>query len=156
MGAPTSEVGYTIATTRMENHEVHKNRWWHSLYLRSKIVPLPSLSLYPLYSDVYLQMARLKAVVFVFAPLLPPHVQLAQPETCWRPSTSLHPLWWKQPVIVKRRCSCAGLNLLAPELFFLILAHSVYKMWIIQDTNKLGLRNKLHYKKKKTESIHHV
>ena len=29
MGAPTSEVGYTIATTRRENHEVHKNRWWH-------------------------------------------------------------------------------------------------------------------------------
>jgi hypothetical protein len=29
MGAPTSEVGYTIATTRKENHEVHKNGWWH-------------------------------------------------------------------------------------------------------------------------------
>ena len=29
MGVPTSEVGYTIATTRRENHEVHKNRWWH-------------------------------------------------------------------------------------------------------------------------------
>jgi hypothetical protein len=29
MGIPTSEVGYTIATTRRENHEVHKNRWWH-------------------------------------------------------------------------------------------------------------------------------
>ena len=29
MGAPTSEVGYTIATTRREKHEVHKNRWWH-------------------------------------------------------------------------------------------------------------------------------
>jgi hypothetical protein len=28
MGAPTSEVGYTIATTRRENHEVHKNKWW--------------------------------------------------------------------------------------------------------------------------------
>ena len=24
-----SEVGYTIATTSVENHEVHKNRWWH-------------------------------------------------------------------------------------------------------------------------------
>ena len=30
-----------------------------------------------------------------------------------------------------------GINLLAPELFFLILAHSVYKMWIIQEPNKL-------------------
>jgi len=29
MGFPTSEVGYTIATTRRENHEVHKNRWRH-------------------------------------------------------------------------------------------------------------------------------
>ena len=29
MGVPTSEVGYTIATARRENHEVHKNRWWH-------------------------------------------------------------------------------------------------------------------------------
>ena len=48
------------------------------------------------------------------------------------------------------------LNLLAPELFFLILAHSVYKMWIIQEPNKLELWNKLHFKEKKTESIHHV
>ena len=47
-------------------------------------------------------------------------------------------------------------NLLAPELFFLILAHSVYKMWIIQEPNKLELWNKLHFKEKKTESIHHV
>jgi hypothetical protein len=28
MGVPTSEVGYNIATTRRESHEVHKNRWW--------------------------------------------------------------------------------------------------------------------------------
>jgi len=27
MGVPASEVGYIIATTRRENHEVHKNRW---------------------------------------------------------------------------------------------------------------------------------
>ena len=40
--------------------------------------------------------------------------------------------------------------------FFLILAHSVYKMWIIQEPNKLELWNKLHFKEKKTESIHHV
>jgi hypothetical protein len=39
--------------------------------------------------------------------------------------------------------------LLVPELFFLILAHSVYKMWIIQDQNKLELWNKLHFKEKK-------
>jgi len=29
MGVPTSEVGNAIATTRRENDEVHKNRWWH-------------------------------------------------------------------------------------------------------------------------------
>ena len=29
MGAPTSEVGYTIATTRKETTKVHKNMWWH-------------------------------------------------------------------------------------------------------------------------------
>ena len=38
-------------------------------------------------------------------------------------------------------------NLLAPELFFLILAQPVYKMWIIQDPNTLELWNKLHLKK---------
>ena len=30
-------------------------------------------------------------------------------------------------------------NLLAPELFFLILAHPVYKMWIKQEPNMLEL-----------------
>ena len=29
MGVPTSEVGYTIATTRSETTKVHKNMWWH-------------------------------------------------------------------------------------------------------------------------------
>ena len=43
------------------------------------------------------------------------------------------------------------INLLAPELllFFLILAHPVYKMWIIQETNTLELWNKLHFEGKK-------
>jgi len=40
-------------------------------------------------------------------------------------------------------------NLLAPELFFLILAHSVYKMLIIQEPNTLELWNKLHFEEKK-------
>ena len=47
-------------------------------------------------------------------------------------------------------------NLLAPELFFLILAHPVYKMWIIQEPNTLELWNKLHFEEKKTESIYHI
>ena len=32
----------------------------------------------------------------------------------------------------------------------------VYKMWIIQEPNKLALWNKLHFEEKKTESIEHV
>jgi len=47
-------------------------------------------------------------------------------------------------------------NLLAPELFFLILAHSVYKMWIIQEPNTLELWNKLYFEEEETESIYHV
>ena len=43
-----------------------------------------------------------------------------------------------------------NINPLAPEIiFFLILAHPVYKMWIIQEPNKLALWNKLHFEKKK-------
>ena len=48
------------------------------------------------------------------------------------------------------------LNLLAPELFFYILAHHIYKMWIKQEPNMLDLWNKLHFEGKKTESIYYV
>jgi len=42
-------------------------------------------------------------------------------------------------------------------IFFLILAHPVYKMWIIQETITLELWNKLHFEEdKKTESIYRV
>ena len=51
----------------------------------------------------------------------------------------------------------SSINLLAPELFFKILAHPVYKMWIIQEPNTLELWNKLHFEEgQKTESIYHV
>ena len=40
-------------------------------------------------------------------------------------------------------------NLLAPELFFLILANPVYKMWIKQEPNTLELWNKLHFEEEK-------
>jgi hypothetical protein len=57
---------------------------------------------------------------------------------------------WSNGVIPQVPISWSrDLNLLAPELFFLILAHSVYKMWIIQEPNKLELWNKLHFKEKK-------
>ena len=29
MCVPTSEVGYTAAMPRREDHEVHKDMWWH-------------------------------------------------------------------------------------------------------------------------------
>ena len=47
------------------------------------------------------------------------------------------------------RKSWRALNLLAPELFFLILTHPVYKMWIIQEPNTLELWNKLHFEEEK-------
>ena len=40
--------------------------------------------------------------------------------------------------------------------FFLILEHPLYKMWIIQEPNKLALWNKLHFEERKTESVEHV
>ena len=51
---------------------------------------------------------------------------------------------------------CILINLLVPELFFLILAHPVYKMWIIHEPNMLELWNELHFEEKETESIYHV
>ena len=48
------------------------------------------------------------------------------------------------------------LNLLTPELFFLIFAHPVYKILVIQERNTLELWNKLHFEEEKTESIYHV
>jgi len=47
-------------------------------------------------------------------------------------------------------------NLLAPEFIFFILAHPVYKMWVIQETNTLELWNKMHFEQKNPESIYHV
>ena len=40
--------------------------------------------------------------------------------------------------------------------FFLILAHPVYKMWIIHEPNTLELWNKLHFEEEKEESTYHV
>jgi len=41
------------------------------------------------------------------------------------------------------------INRLAPELFFFILAHPVYKMWVKQEPNMLELWNKLHFEEEK-------
>ena len=47
-------------------------------------------------------------------------------------------------------------NPLATEFFFLILAHPVYKMWIIQEPKKVALWNKRNFEEKKMESVQHV
>jgi len=54
------------------------------------------------------------------------------------------------------RAFCGFFKLLAPELFFKILAHTVCKMWIKQEPNTLELWNKLHFEEEKTESIYDV
>ena len=50
-------------------------------------------------------------------------------------------------------CDCL-FNISAPDFF--ILAHPVYKTWIIQEPNKLELWNNLHFEEKKTDSEYHV
>ena len=44
---------------------------------------------------------------------------------------------------------CDSFNLLATDFFFQILAHPVFKMWVIQIPNKVALRNKRHFEEKK-------
>jgi hypothetical protein len=42
------------------------------------------------------------------------------------------------------------------DFFFQILAHTVFKMWILQKPNKVALWNKRHFEEKKMEIIQHV
>jgi len=48
------------------------------------------------------------------------------------------------------------INLWSRNYFFLILAHPVYEMWIIQEQNMLELWNKLHFEEENTESMYQV
>jgi len=48
------------------------------------------------------------------------------------------------------------INLFGAGIIFLILAHPVYKIWIIQEPNMLELWNKLHFEEEKPESIYRV
>ena len=59
------------------------------------------------------------------------------------------------------RFSLSGVKYIYPFgagiiIIFLILAHRVYKMWIIQEPTTLELWNKLHFEGKKSESVYHV
>jgi hypothetical protein len=55
--------------------------------------------------------------------------------------------WCVDLVTLRRKC----FNLLAPEFYIQILAHSVCKMWIIQEPNKVTLWNKRHFEEKNGE-----
>ena len=50
----------------------------------------------------------------------------------------------------------AVVNIRRRNYIFLILAHPVYKILIIQEQNMLELWNKLHFEEKETESIYRV
>ena len=51
--------------------------------------------------------------------------------------------------VVPATCWCGMLTFWRRNYFFLILAHPVYKMWIIQEPNRLELWNKLHFEEGK-------
>ena len=63
---------------------------------------------------------------------------------------------WQSHYTPGTRTWGGSLTLWRRNYFFLILAHPVYKMWVIQEPNKLALWNKLHFEEKKTESKEHV
>jgi hypothetical protein len=46
MGVPTSEVGYTTAMPRREDHEVHKDMWWHWILKYIYIYIIQSVALW--------------------------------------------------------------------------------------------------------------
>ena len=52
--------------------------------------------------------------------------------------------------------SCLKYSVPIARIIFLMLAHSVNKMWIKQEPNTLELWNKLHFEEEETESIYHV
>jgi hypothetical protein len=74
------------------------------------------------------------------------------PETCW---ATIRREIKNTKSVVKSRWQVAidalsqlCLNLSAPDYIKLILAHPVYKMWIIQEPNTLELWNNLHFEEK--------
>jgi hypothetical protein len=58
-------------------------------------------------------------------------------------------VWW--PLRLVKEKHAVVFNLLAPEFFIQILAHSVCKVWIIQEPKKVALWNKLHFEEKNGE-----
>jgi len=58
MGVPTSEVGYTIATTRGQTTKVHKNVWWHWREREKKLC-------FPTYATFQASLVRVTARAYV-------------------------------------------------------------------------------------------
>ena len=82
-------------------------------------------------------------------------MSLFHASTCFEHMCSKHVEAWSK-LIIKFSAS-SWLTLWRRDyFFFLILAHPVYKMWIVQEPNKLALWNKLHFEEEKTESVEHV
>jgi hypothetical protein len=52
MGVPTSEVGYTTAMPRREDHEVHKDMWWY--WIKKKLL-LYFVSLHEIWRVIHIQ-----------------------------------------------------------------------------------------------------
>ena len=61
-----------------------------------------------------------------------------------------------EPPVLYGGCMAPKETFRRRNYFFLILAHPVHKMWIIQEPNMLELWNKLHFEEENTESIYHV
>jgi len=59
-------------------------------------------------------------------------------------------------LVLNGKSATVYLTFWRPNYFFLILAHPVYRMWIVQEPNTLELWNKLHFEEQKTEIIKHV
>ena len=60
-----------------------------------------------------------------------------------RPTDPLNTLLYTNRHVFSR------INLLATDFFFQILAHPVFKMWVIQKPNKVALWNKRHFEDKR-------
>ena len=58
--------------------------------------------------------------------------------------------------IVSSLSHCEHFNLQATDFFFQILAHPVFKMWVIQKPNKVALWNKRHFEEKKMDIMQNV
>ena len=89
---------------------------------------------------------KLRKLTVSFVMPVCPSVHMEQLSSHW---TDFHGIWYLSNFSEPCLENSSFINLLAPDFFFLILAHSVYKMWIIQEPNTLELWNRLHFEGKK-------